>query len=228
MNSTTSTKLKIWLQSRQRLKDQACVVWFYGTGSPMYWKDCLCTPSLYFELLAQDLSGLARGLQVCLDELPLSPCQCWVRKCTIVNSTCFMSRPQTGLFLDEMLLHVGDKKLYLQITDLNVRAWGSVRIWGQQDGSTNWMLLMYTYRPAAGGEGLPISRARQSLHAGVRILGYDQFLIIPTPGSRSLPPADKKSSKSHHFSDLNFSTPFFKQNLQKMRKVPPNGTPVGD
>ena len=45
--------------------------------------------------------------------------------------------------------------------------------------------------PAAGGAAAPFRYAAPvlALAAGVTTIGYDQFLIIPTRGSRPLPPA---------------------------------------
>ena len=37
----------------------------------------------------------------------------------------------------------------------------------------------------------------------------------------------KLEPKMHQFSSLDFSTPFFRQNLQNMRKVTPKGIPFG-
>ena len=76
--------------------------------------------------------------------------------------------------------------------------------------------------------GCALDTPRQSLAAGVLIHGYDQFLIIPTRGYPFPPPCLQKFPKNQNFSDLKFRTPFFKQNLQNMRKVSPKGNPVGD
>ena len=64
--------------------------------------------------------------------------------------------------------------------------------------------------PAAGGAAAPFRYAAPvlALLAGVWILGYDQFLIIPTRGFRPLPPADKSKPKMHQNSDPEKDTHF--------------------
>ena len=66
---------------------------------------------------------------------------------------------------------------------------------------------------------------RQSLAAGVTILGYDQFLIIPTRGYPFPPPCPKKCLKSHRISDLKFRTHFFQAKSAKHRKSEPQKEP---
>ena len=64
--------------------------------------------------------------------------------------------------------------------------------------------------PAAGGAAAPFRYAAPvlALAAGVTILGYDQFLIIPTRGFCPLPPADKSEPKMHQKSDPEKDTHF--------------------
>ena len=73
----------------------------------------------------------------------------------------------------------------------------------------------YGEGPAAEGVALKIRRARQSLHAGVTIIGYDQFLIIPTRGVRPLPPATKSLQKIIIFRTSN-SGPLFSSKICKI------------
>ena len=74
--------------------------------------------------------------------------------------------------------------------------------------------------PAAGGAAAPFRYAAPvlALLAGVWILGYDQFLIIPTRGGAPLPPCPQKIM----FFLLRFQIPLFQENGAKWE---PNGDP---
>ena len=83
-----------------------------------------------------------------------------------------------------------------------------------------------TSGPAAEGVALKIRRTP----AGVagrdeNSVGFCINACFREPASAAGP--SKLEPKMHHFSSLNFSTPFFKQNLQNMRKASPKGTPFG-
>ena len=74
--------------------------------------------------------------------------------------------------------------------------------------------------PAAGGAAAPFRYAAPvlALLAGVWILGYDQFLIIPTRGADWVPPCPLKIN----FFLNRFQIPLFEENCAKWE---PNGEP---